>query len=129
MSWVGCYHFDPMLRRFLQLFKKATIAIPGAADLGPGEGRTVQVGNLLEGGTQILICRLMDGSVHALDTDCPHAEGGRLMAGPLAEGKFAVCPLHAFQFDPRNGAVERGTCRAARTFRISEADGQFLIQI
>jgi len=118
-----------MLRRILRLFQKTTIRIPGARDLAPGQARTVQLGDPLEGGTQILICCLEDGSVHAMDTDCPHGEGGHLIPGPLVQGKFAVCPLHNFQFDPRNGRVERGACRSARCFRIEERDGEFQITI
>ncbi len=117
-----------MLRRILRLFKRATITIPGAADLSPGQSRTVQLGNAVDG-TQILICRMQDGSVHALDTECPHGEGGRLIAGPLAEGKYAVCPLHSFHFDPPTGRVERGACRSARRFKITEENGQFHITI
>ena len=52
-----------------------------------------------------------------------------MIPGPLVQGKFAVCPLHNFQFDPRNGRVERGACRSARCFRIEERDGEFQITI
>ena len=118
-----------MLRRLLRLFKKTSIVIPGAEQLEKGVGRTVQLGDGLQGGTQILICRTMDGEVHALDTECPHGEGGRLIAGPLASNKYAVCPLHNFQFDPKSGRVERGACRSARRFKITEVGGEFRITV
>ena len=54
-----------------------------------------------------VLCRV-DGELHALDALCPH-EGGRIHDGPLAQGKYAVCPLHNYKFDPRTGeAVECG---------------------
>ncbi|MEZ6004076.1 MAG: Rieske 2Fe-2S domain-containing protein [Planctomycetota bacterium] len=118
-----------MLQRILALFRRRIITVPGADALERGMARTIQIGDALNGGTQILICRNLDGHVFALDTDCPHGEGGRLIPGPLAEGKYAVCPLHNYQFNLKSGQPERGACRPARRFAIREVDGQFQIRI
>ena len=78
------------------------------------------------GGEDILIGhaeRHRQLALHALDSICPH-EGGRIAPGPLAEGRFAFCPLHGYLFDPRTGAVVHGMCRKATTYRVEEKDGQ-----
>ncbi len=116
-----------MLSKFLKLFRKATVVVPGADKLAKGEARTIQVGDGLAGGKQILLCRSPEGQVYALDTHCPHDEGGKLLAGPLFGGDKAVCPLHNFHFDVRTGKVDKGTCKAAITYNIKEKDGEFHI--
>ncbi len=116
-----------MLRKFFQLFRKATVVIPGADKLPAGEARTIQLGDGLVDGKQILICRSKDGQVYALDTHCPHDEGGKLLPGPLFEGDKAVCPLHNFHFAVSSGKVEKGTCKAATAYNIKEIDGEFHI--
>jgi len=107
-----------MLGRILKLFRGRTIEIPGASGLVEGEARKVDVGDPAAGGKQVLLCRV-DGKVHALDTFCPH-EGGRIIPGPLAEGKYAVCPLHNYRFDPATGKAVGVSCPSARTYKVTE---------
>ena len=90
-----------MFDRLKKLFSKPSITIPGADGLVEGEARKVDIGDPAAGGKQVLLCRV-DGKVHALDTLCPH-EGGRLVPGPLADGRYAVCPLHNYRFEPDSG--------------------------
>ena len=116
-----------MFRRLLRLLRKPTVHIPDAAGLAEGEARTVDVGDPAAGGIQVLLCRV-DGKVHALDSLCPH-EGGRMASGPLEQGRHAVCPLHSYAFDPRDGKVVRGACRPARTYRVDERDGAFELRL
>ncbi len=118
-----------MLSKFLKLFRKASVVVPGADQLSPGESRTIQLGEGLEGGKQILICRTADGEVSALDTQCPHEPGGRLMPGPLREGKNAVCPLHNFHFDAKTGRNMESMCKAVETYNIKEKNGEFHITL
>jgi nitrite reductase/ring-hydroxylating ferredoxin subunit len=118
-----------MLSKILKLFRKAVIVIPGADKLAEGEARTIQLGDGLKGGKQILICRPKGGGVYALDTHCPHDEGGKLLAGPLFGGDKAVCPLHNFHFNVRNGSVDKGTCKSAMTYKITEKNGEFHLTI
>ena len=92
--------------------------MPGTERLAEGEARKVDLGDPLAGGRQILLCRV-EGRVHALDVVCPH-EGGRLVPGPLIEGRYAHCPLHGYRFDPGTGRAVGVACPAARTYRSRE---------
>ncbi|MGK0216864.1 MAG: nitrite reductase/ring-hydroxylating ferredoxin subunit [Planctomycetota bacterium] len=106
-----------------RLFGGKGIIIPGADKLLEGEGRKVDIGDPAAGGTQVLLVRL-EGKVYALDTLCPHNEGGRLVPGPLMDSKYALCPLHNYRFDPRNGATVGNSCKSARTYKVKEANGE-----
>ena len=110
-----------MIGRFLRIFGKRGVLVPGTDRLGEGEARKVDVGDPLAGGTQVVLARV-GGVVYALDSRCPH-EGGRIQPGPLHEGRYAVCPLHGYRFDPRDGKAVGVVCRAARTYRVVERDG------
>lgn len=111
-----------MFKKLRGLFSAQPIVVPGAAGLIEGQARTIEVGDLGAGGRQILLCRV-EGKVYALDTLCPHAEGGRLTRGPLHEGRYAVCPLHSYKFDMRTGAPQDVSCAHARKVRCKERDG------
>lgn len=105
-----------------RLFGGKGIVIPGADKLEEGMARKVDIGDPLADGRQVLLCRT-GGKVYALDSECPHA-GGRLIPGPLVEGKYAVCPLHNYTFEPKSGAVVEGACKAAKTYRVKESGGE-----
>jgi nitrite reductase/ring-hydroxylating ferredoxin subunit len=108
-----------MLRRLLRtLFKGRSVHVPGTSALQDGYARTVTLGDLGAGGSQILLCRLA-GKLHALDSLCPHQQG-RIQAGPLVEGRYVRCPVHNYLFDPVNGAVVSGVCRKATVYRVDE---------
>ncbi|MEO2147236.1 MAG: Rieske 2Fe-2S domain-containing protein [bacterium] len=111
-----------MFRKLKGMFGSRPILVPNAAGLVEGEGRTIEVGDLGSSGRQILLCRV-DGKIYGLDTLCPHAEGGRLGRGPLHEGRYAVCPMHLYKFDVRDGAPKDVSCGHARTVRCEERDG------
>lgn len=110
-----------MLGAFLDLFRGRPIVIRGTAKIQEGQSKKVDIGDVLAGGKQIVLCRV-DGEIHALDVLCPH-EGGRISDGPLHEGKFAMCPLHNYQFDPRTGKAVGRVCKDAKTYRVREKDG------
>lgn len=90
--------------------------VQGVDRLPEGEGRKVPLGDPLAGGAEIVLCRV-DGALHAIDTRCPH-EGGRIVDGPLVEGRWVRCPLHDYKFDPSNGAAVGVPCPRARTYRV-----------
>ena len=96
--------------------------IPGAARLAEGEARKVLLEN--ENGeppVEVALCRV-NGRIFAVDSLCPH-EGGRLAAGPLAEGRYLSCPLHLYKFDPATGESIGIECDPARTYEVREVDG------
>lgn len=110
-----------MLGKLGNLFRGRPILISGTGKLPEGEARTIDVGDPMAGGCQVVLCRV-DGQLHALDSKCPH-EGGRIVGGPLAEGRYAVCPLHNYRFDPRNGKSVGVACRSAKTYKVQESGG------
>lgn len=59
-------------------------------------------------GTDIALCRLDDGSFHAVSNLCSH-EQARLSDGWLI-GSVLCCPFHGGQFDVKDG---RGVCEPA----------------
>lgn len=105
-----------MLRTLLNLFRRKGVLVPDVTRLAEGEARAVDVGDVHAGGRRILLCRV-EGEVHALDSRCPH-EGGEIASGPLAEGRYAVCPLHRYRFDPRTGKAVGVLCRSARKLKV-----------
>lgn len=118
-----------MLKWLKNLYaRRPTVTVPNSAGLLEGEGRTVDIGDVWAGGTQVLLCRV-SGEVYALDTECPHGEGGRLAKGPLVGGRHAHCPMHQYQFDPRTGKVIGAACSPARKFKVREKDGQIEIWV
>jgi nitrite reductase/ring-hydroxylating ferredoxin subunit len=110
-----------MIGRFLSLFRGQSLLVRGTSKLTEGHARKIDVGDPVAGGKQIVLCRV-DGELYALDAVCPH-EGGRLLDGPLVEGRLAHCPLHNFHFDPKTGAPRRGACANAKTYKVREKNG------
>ncbi len=110
-----------MLQKLLRLFSRQGVLVKGGATLDEGTARTVDIGDPLAGGKQIVLCKL-EGEVYALDSYCPHDSGGRIQAGPLEHGKFAMCPLHRYMFDPKTGKAEGVACSPARKYK-TKRDG------
>lgn len=75
------------------------------------------------GGREVVIARLLDGSLLALDAHCPHM-GAHLRRGRVS-ARGIVCALHAFEVDRRGllldgaGREHRSECwRAAERFGL-----------
>jgi len=107
-----------MFSRILDLFRGRPMVVTGTSKLAEGEAKRIDVGDPLAGGVQFLLCRV-DGTVYAITTECPHA-GGQLVEGPMRDGRYAICPLHMYAFDPRSGRPQGDPCSKARTFRVRE---------
>lgn len=107
-----------MLERLFGLFRGASVKIQGVDKLPEGEAKKISIGDPLAGGTEIVLCR-RDGKLFAVDVLCPH-EGGRISAGPLMEGRYLICPLHNYKFDPTNGRAVGVACKSAKTYRVIE---------
>jgi nitrite reductase/ring-hydroxylating ferredoxin subunit len=107
-----------MFERLFGLFRRASVKIQGVDKLPEGEARKVSIGDPLAGGTEIVLCR-RDGKLFAVDVICPH-EGGRIGAGPMHEGRYVVCPLHNYKFDPATGRAVGVACSSAKTYRVLE---------
>ena len=107
-----------MFSRIVDLFRGRPVVVSGTSKLEEGFARRIDVGDPLAGGTQFLLCRVY-GVIHAITTECPHA-GGRIVEGPMKDGRFAICPLHQYAFDPRTGRPEGDLCAKAHTFHVRE---------
>jgi nitrite reductase/ring-hydroxylating ferredoxin subunit len=112
---------DRMLDRLLRLFRGKPAIVHGTSRLPEGQAKKVEIGDVLAGGKTVILCRV-DGRLHALDARCPH-EGGRILDGPLIDGRYAICPLHNYTFDPQNGRVVRGSCPNATVYPVRETGG------
>ena len=44
-------------------------------------------------------------------------------AEALVEGKYAMCPLHNYKFDPRSGRAVEVVCADAKRYAVREKDG------
>ena len=110
-----------MLSKLLSFLRGRGIVIRGTGKLPEGHARRVELGDALAGGIEVVLCRV-DGELFALDRRCPH-EGGRMMDGPLAGGRYAVCPLHSYKFDPKTGKAIGVACADAKRYTVRERDG------
>jgi nitrite reductase (NADH) small subunit len=90
-------------------------------DIPMGEGRAYAIA-----GRQIVVFRLRDGSLRALDAVCPH-RGGPLADG-LTDGRVVVCPLHGYTYDLETGC-EVANGGAEVTAYPVHADGAGTIQL
>ncbi|HEX8339437.1 MAG TPA: Rieske 2Fe-2S domain-containing protein [Tepidisphaeraceae bacterium] len=91
-------------------------------ELKEGEGKSVEIDG------HRLAVFLHEGRVSVIDDRCPHA-GASLSAGWIDRG-CAVCPLHAWAFDLRDGKLQ-GTGAVGVDVYASRAidhDGKKLIQ-
>ncbi|MEZ5978611.1 MAG: Rieske (2Fe-2S) protein [Planctomycetota bacterium] len=109
-----------MFKRFLDLFRGRPTRIEGISKLPEGRAHKVSVGDPVAGTGRDVLLVNVGGEIHAVDNRCPHAEGF-IGDGPLVEGKFLVCPLHNYRFDPRTGACVNAPCRKARRYRVERS--------
>ena len=63
----------------------------------PGSARTLPV----QGGEEIAVFRLTDGSVHALVNQCPHKKGP--LSQGIVHGGVVTCPLHNWNISLSSG--------------------------
>ena len=104
-------------------FGRKPALVKGTSRLEEGHAKKVDVGDVLAGtGRSVIFCRV-GGELHALDALCPH-EGGRITDGPLVDGRYAICPLHRYKFDPRTGQPVDVSCAKAKVYRVREKDGE-----
>jgi nitrite reductase (NADH) small subunit len=98
------------------------IRICGVNDL-PAEG---QVREITAGDRSFCVARL-HGKISVLDNECPH-HGGPLGEGTIENG-LVVCPWHAYGFDVSTGACLEGDAPAVKTFPVSVAGDDVLVQL
>ena len=91
------------------------VPVAKVADLKPGEGKTVTVGD-----REVALFNV-GGKFYAVDNTCPH-RGGPLGEGVL-EGNIVTCPWHGWQFDATTGISSiLPTARVKRFECVIEGD-------
>ena len=105
-----------MLSRLFGFMRGRPALIRGVDQLPEGHSKRVELGDILAGGVEVVLCR-KGGELHAVDRVCPH-EGGRISDGPLVDGKYLVCPLHNYRFDPSTGKAVGVVCQSAKVYRV-----------
>ncbi|MFT7485846.1 MAG: nitrite reductase/ring-hydroxylating ferredoxin subunit [Candidatus Paceibacteria bacterium] len=110
-----------MFKRLTQLFRGRPYRIQNIASLPEGQARAELVGDPFAGGAQIVLARV-DGELHVLDSECPHAAEGHFDDGALVEGRYLLCPAHNYHFDPKTGKSVGSPCKKATSYKF-ELDG------
>jgi NAD(P)H-dependent nitrite reductase small subunit len=97
------------------------IRVLAAADLAPGKGTEVSVGD------QAVALFNVEGTFYAISNTCLH-RGGPLGQG-FVEGRTVTCPWHAWTFDVSTGEnVVNGELKVA-CFETKVEDGQVLVKV
>jgi nitrite reductase (NADH) small subunit len=78
------------------------------------------------GNKEICIANV-NGSYSAMDNVCLH-QGGPLGQGTIERGKV-VCPWHAWEYDPKTGAVAHNPNAKVAVYPIKIENGDVLIEI
>ena len=91
------------------------IPLGPADDIPVGQSRAYAVD-----GRQIVVFRLRDGSLRALDAVCPH-RGGPLADG-LTDSRVVVCPLHGFTYDLATGQEVGGAGAPVAAYSVRSDD-------
>lgn len=81
------------------------------------------------GDTEIALFRLSSGEVLAIENKCPH-KGGALSEGMVC-GSKVHCPLHDWQIDLHNGAVQAPDTGHVTTYEVEvdHASGSLYLTI
>ncbi len=107
----------PIEQKRMQMIRAGSID-----DIPRGEGRCFSIEN-----QRIAIFHLEDGSVRAVDQDCPH-RGGPLSDGLVGKDSV-ICPLHNWGIDLRTGGVAGQEGKRVKTYRVRVEEGEILLEI
>ena len=97
------------------------VRVAGAGELGPGEGRVVDV----EGRSVAFFN--VDGRYYAIDNTCPH-RGGPLGEGDL-DGAVVACPWHAWRWDVTTGANVNNPAVTLSCYPVTEEGGGIFVEL
>jgi len=97
------------------------VRVAKAADLSPGEGKTVQAQK-----TEIALFNA-GGTFLAVGNSCCH-RGGPLGEGEL-DGTILTCPWHGWRFDMTTGVSLHNPTASVPTYRTEVRDGEIFIEL
>ena len=105
------------------------VRVTSLGDVRPGLSKRIVVG-----GRAIAVFNV-EGTLYAVDDDCPHAEGGRLSGG-TQEATSVWCPLHDACFDlvtghalapPEGEAMGPPMSHGVRVYQVEVVDGDIYL--
>jgi nitrite reductase (NADH) small subunit len=97
------------------------VKVARTADLGPGQGKTVEAN-----GREIGLFNV-DGKFFAVDNTCKH-RGGSLGEGEL-DGPVVTCPLHAWTYDVTTGECFDDPACGVETFPVKTEGDDVLVEV
>ena len=96
------------------------VRLAAVEDVPAGEGRVVEA----EGKELALIN--VDGTFYAIDNGCIH-RGGPLGEGDL-DGRFVMCPWHAWRWDVTTGANANNPAVKMACFPVAVENGAVFVE-
>ncbi len=80
------------------------------------------------GGREVVVWRLPDGGVAALDDRCAH-QWVRLSLGTVLPNGCLICPSHGWTFRPNGGNFHLSWADAVPTHEAKEENGEVLVRL
>ncbi|MHC0038014.1 nitrite reductase (NAD(P)H) small subunit [Pseudoneobacillus sp. C159] len=85
----------------------------------------VNIGQLFQiGKEEVVLFRLTDGRVKAVENKSPHPKGGTLVDG-LVSGKYLYCPCYDWKISLEDGKVQEPDSGEVKTYPV-EIDGEMV---
>jgi nitrite reductase (NADH) small subunit len=97
------------------------VKVAVAADLPPGQGKTVKAGD-----AEIALFNA-GGTFLAIGNTCCH-RGGPLGEGDL-DGTVVTCPWHGWQFEMTTGETLHDPSATVPTYRTDVRDGEVFVEL
>jgi nitrite reductase/ring-hydroxylating ferredoxin subunit len=97
------------------------VPVARADEIAPGQTRVVEAG-----GRKIALANV-DGTIHAVDNECPHF-GGPMGLGKL-NGSALSCPWHGWTFDVKTGENVHSPQLSLKCFEVKVEDGEVLVKV
>jgi nitrite reductase (NADH) small subunit len=88
-----------------------------------GAGQAVTVN-----GENIVLLRISNGEVKAVENRSPHRKGGTL-ADALVSGKFIYCPVYDLKISLEDGKVQAPDTGEVKTYHVEVIDNEVYITI
>ncbi|MGN7938244.1 MULTISPECIES: nitrite reductase (NAD(P)H) small subunit [Bacillaceae] len=95
---------------------KTKVEIGSYSKLPTGVGQTFQINE-----AEIVLFKLSNGDVRALENKSPHPKGGTLSDG-LVSGEFVYCPVYDLKISLIDGCVQPPDEGSVKTYSISIED-------
>ncbi|MEW8970477.1 MAG: nitrite reductase (NAD(P)H) small subunit [Mesobacillus sp.] len=102
---------------------KVRIKVADFGSLPERAGQAVTVN-----GENIVLFRLTNGDVKAVENRSPHRKGGTL-ADALVSGKYIYCPVYDLKISLEDGKVQAPDTGEVKTFEVEVIENEVYLQI